>query len=124
MEGKCSAKLVDENGSMSLGKDGHVEAIDKDGNYEKYVPNDDGSATWEKGDKNGPQVTGSIDSEGNVEYVTPDGSKLKISKDSALTIVDSKGNETSYTKEQIESMVASQNAAVSNVENTLKGGEQ
>ena len=124
MEGKGSAKLVDENGSMSLGKDGHVEAIDKDGNYEKYVPNDDGSATWEKGDKNGPQVTGSIDSEGNVEYVTPDGSKLKISKDSALTIVDSKGNETSYTKEQIESMVASQNAAVSNVENTLKGGEQ
>lgn len=124
MEGKGSAKLVNEDGSLTIGKDGHVEAIDKDGNYEKYVPNADGSATWEKGDKNGSQVTGVIDNEGNVEYTAQDGSKLKISKDSTLTIVDSKGNETSYTKEQIENMVASQNAALSNAENTLKGGEQ
>ncbi|MDH8678770.1 hypothetical protein QE109_11460 [Fusibacter bizertensis] len=121
--GKGSARVVDDQGTLSIDKDGRVEATDKEGNYENYIPNDDGSATWESGDANGPKVTGVIDKEGNVEYTATDGSKLKITKDSTLTITDPSGNETSYTKAQIDNMVAEQKANVSAIDDAFKGGK-
>lgn len=121
--GKGSAQLVDENGTLKIDKDGRVEAKDKDGNYETYIPNEDGSGTWERGDANGPKVTGVIDKEGNAEYTASDGSKLKITKDSTLTITDTSGKETTYTKDQIDKLVAEQQSKVNGIDAALQGGK-
>lgn len=88
-----------------------------------YIPNEDGSGTWERGDANGPKVTGVIDKEGNAEYTASDGSKLKITKDSTLTITDTSGKETTYTKDQIDNLVAEQQSKVNGIDVALQGGK-
>lgn len=101
-----SASYKDKEIQMELSKDGRAEARDYQGNYEIYQPNEDGSGSWEMGDKDGAQLKASIDSQGNYECTAKDGTQMQISKDSDLTIKDKDGNSTTYTKAEIEKMVA------------------
>ena len=102
-----SLSYKDEKVEMKSDGKGRVEAKDSDGNYEIYQENKDGSIDFESGDKKGVKVTGSKDAEGNYELKAKDGSQLKITQDH-FTVKDSEGNSTTYTKEDIDRMVASE----------------
>jgi len=114
-DGKGSAHISNEEGEMTLDKKGNFEIKDKHGNYERYTPNEDGSASWERGNKEGAELTGEMDTEGNVTYTASDGSQLVVKEDS-LTVVDSNGNQTTYTKAQLEQMVKDQQSQMKGVE--------
>lgn len=106
-EGKGEARVVTEEGEFTIEKSGRVEAKDKEGNYERYEPNEDGSATWERGNADGAQLKGEISKDGSVTYTASDGSQLVV-KDDTLTVIDTAGNATTYTKEQLQQMAAEQ----------------
>jgi hypothetical protein len=118
-----SASYKDDQIQMELDKNGRAEARDYEGNYEIYQPNEDGSSSWERGDKDGAQLKATTDSEGNYECTARDGSQLQISKDSDLTIKDQDGNSTTYTKAEIEKMVAEHESKMAENENQPEGGE-
>lgn len=120
-QGKGEARIVNEDGELTIDRNGRVEAKDKDGNYERYEPNADGTGTWERGNADGTQIKGEIDADGNATYTSSDGSKLEVKQDS-VTVVDSTGKSTTYTKDQLQQMAAEQKMAVDHASN-LEGGE-
>jgi hypothetical protein len=101
-----SMSYKDEKVEMKSDGKGRVEAKDSEGNYETYQEHEDGSIDFESGDKNGVKVTGVKDTEGNYELNAVDGSQLTITQD-YFTVKDTEGKTTTYTKEDIDRMVAS-----------------
>lgn len=125
-DGKGTAKLktdqgefnVREDGSMDYQDDeitmnrdaeGRTEIVDSKGNYQISNENPDGSVDFEIGNKEGSQVTGSIDENGNYEANGNDGSQIVIT-DEGVSIKDSEGNNKHYTRDDIEKFVAEQQA--------------
>lgn len=110
-EGKGEAHVVTEEGELTIERSGRVEAKDHEGNYERYEPNEDGSATWERGNADGAQLKGEMSKDGSVTYTASDGSQLVVKEDT-LTVVDTAGNATTYTKDQLQQMAADQAKAL------------
>lgn len=100
------ANYKDDSVTVSLDANGRVEARDTEGNYEIVTPNEDGSLSYETGDRNGMKVRAIKDSEGNYEFNAVDGSQLIITEDH-VTVKDKSGEVTTYTQEDIDAMKAS-----------------
>jgi len=103
-DGRMSYK--DDEIEMHNDGKGRVEVKDREGNYQIVKENEDGSIDFESGDATGVKVTAVKDTEGNYEFNSTDGSQLIITKDD-FTIKDTEGNSNTYTKEDIDRMVAS-----------------
>jgi hypothetical protein len=110
-----SGYYKDEYGEMNTDGKGRVEVKDTEGNYEIVQEHEDGTISYENGNKDGKQVSGFKDKDDNYTFTKNDGSQLII-KDTDLTIKDKDGKTTTYTKEDIENMVKEYNQAGGNHE--------